>query len=150
MKTLKLTGLTRFIAPFTKFNAIQKGQVIAVDDALADLLLEGFESSRDRGTYPHFEEVSGEPVHFDYTTATAAVVAEVKVKAIEVAKAEAAAVPPTPEETELAARLAAVAETSEPQAVTESDAPAPAVAPVVASVAEVKKPSQRVARKASK
>ncbi len=154
MKTLKLVGLQTYIAPFTKFNVIKKGDVVIVDDVHADRMEQGYEASPDRGIAPHWEVCpDGTRATYDFSTGTAVAPApapepaEPTADEVEAAKRVAAAAAEAHDE-EVTARLAAQAEAdaANPPPPPVDPVVDPVVAPVVAPVAKAK-PTQRVARK---
>jgi hypothetical protein len=57
MKLLKLAGIDSYVSPLTKLTRVVKGEVIAVDDATAEYMLQGVERRYDMDL-PHWEVVS--------------------------------------------------------------------------------------------
>jgi hypothetical protein len=148
MKTLKLVGLQTYIAPFTKFNVIRKGDIVIVDDHHADRMMEGKEATPERGPIPHWAEcLAGTRATYDFSTIAVAAVADVP----------AAPVAPTADEEEAAKRVAAAAADAHDEEVTlrlkaqaDADAANPPPAPVEvaapAAKTSAKAKGQRVAR----
>jgi hypothetical protein len=66
-KLLKLQGCGSFVSPRVNNEHIQKGQVIRVNDDVADKLLEGREKDAQNNEIQHFAVVSDDtPVDFDF------------------------------------------------------------------------------------
>jgi hypothetical protein len=68
MKTLKLVGLERYISPLTKYTLIVTDDVIVVDDAVAEHMLDGQEDGP-AGVKQHWEVLAdGTRATHDFST----------------------------------------------------------------------------------
>lgn len=71
-KLLKLTGIASFSCPAFRAEIVKKGQVVRVDDSLADKLSKGSRRNNEGEDVPYWTEShdGGEPA-FDFSTVAA-------------------------------------------------------------------------------